>query len=81
MASIGLFVAPFAVLALFLAGRRGVRGPELLELIAGVGAIAVLIGALNTGDDGGPDPRPWLIAGAALIATSVVAYASTRRSN
>ena len=81
MASIGLFVAPFALLALFLVGRRGVRGPEVLGLVAGAGAIVILIGALNTDGHGSLDPRLWFGAGAALVATSVVAYSSARRSN
>jgi hypothetical protein len=81
MASIGLFVAPFALLALFLVGRRGVRGPEVLGLVAGVGAIVILIGALNTDGHGSLDPRLWFGAGAALVATSVVAYSFARRSN
>ena len=80
LASIGLFLLPFALLALFLVGRRGVRGPELLGLITGVGAIVILIGTLNTGDHGGLDPRPWLIVGAALVAAGVVAYAWRRSS-
>ncbi len=79
MASIGLFVAPVALLALFFVGRKGVRGPELFGLVAGVGAIVIVIGALNTGGDGWLDPRPWFIAGAALVAANVVAYSSARR--
>lgn len=42
----GLFVLPVAVLAIWLVSRRA-RWPEVLGLVAGVGALAILVAFLN----------------------------------
>jgi hypothetical protein len=48
-ASIGLFIAPFAAVAIWLALRFGRAGPEMLGLVSGAGAVCLLIAFLNRG--------------------------------
>ena len=94
--SIGIFVAPVALLVVWLAVRRASRGAELLGLAAGVGAILLLVAFLNRDytpcpdgpvtlapgqtefECGGFDPLPWLVAGAVVVAVSLVVYAAVR---
>src|SRR5687768_17474878 len=46
-ASIGLFIAPLAAIAIWLALRFGRAGPEMLGMVAGAGAVCLLIALLN----------------------------------
>jgi hypothetical protein len=48
-ASIGLFIAPLAVVAIWLAFRFGRAGPEMLGLVTGAGTVCLLIAFLNRG--------------------------------
>jgi hypothetical protein len=48
-ASIGLFIAPLAVVAIWLALRFGRVGPEMLGMVSGAGAVCLLIAFLNRG--------------------------------
>lgn len=73
-ASIGLFVAPLAGIAIWLTLRLGRRWPETLGIVSGAGAVYLLIALLNS------EPTPWLVAGLALLVAGVVAYALARRS-
>jgi hypothetical protein len=73
-ASIGLFVAPVALLTLVLVGRWGAGGGEMLGLVAGAGLVSLLIAALNGGDR-----APWLLIGLGLVTAGIVAYAAARR--
>jgi hypothetical protein len=73
-ASIGLFVAPLALLALVLVGRWCVGGGEMFGLVAGAGLVSLLIAALNGGDG-----ASWLLVGLGLLTAGIVAYAAARR--
>jgi hypothetical protein len=46
-ASIGLFIAPLAAVAIWLAVRFGRAGPEMLGMVSGAGAVCLLIAFLN----------------------------------
>ena len=48
-ASIGLFIAPLAAIAIWLALRLGRAGPEMLGMVSGAGAVCLLIAFLNRG--------------------------------
>jgi len=48
-ASIGLFIAPLAAVAIWLAFRFGRAGPEMLGMVSGAGAVCLLIAFLNRG--------------------------------
>ncbi len=48
-ASIGLFIAPLAAIAIWLAVRLGGAGPEMLGMISGAGTVCLLIAFLNRG--------------------------------
>jgi hypothetical protein len=77
MASIGLFVAPLALVASVVMVRRSPSWPEPLGLVLGCGAIVFVIGLLNF-SDGGLDPLPWLVSGALLTAAAVLGYGAAR---
>ena len=92
--SIGLFVLPFAVAAVWLVARGGRLWPEILGLVGGIGAIGIVIAALNregsgcrtteeggftTVTCGGLDPLPWLVAGLLLPAVASLLYGLARR--
>jgi hypothetical protein len=92
--SIGLFVLPFAVIAVWLVARGGRIWPEILGLVGGIGVIGIVIAALNhdgsgcktTEEDGfttvtcgGIDPTPWLVGGLLLLAVASLLYAFARR--
>jgi hypothetical protein len=74
-ASIGLFVVPFALVALVLAARSGAGGREMLGMVAGAGLVSLLIAALNVGEGA----APWLLVGLGLVTAGIVAYAAARR--
>lgn len=48
-ASIGLFIAPLAAVAIWLVLRFGRAGPEMLGMVSGAGVVALLIALLNRG--------------------------------
>ena len=48
-ASIGLFIAPLAAVAIWLAIRFGRAGPEMLGMVSGAGAVCLVIAFLNRG--------------------------------
>jgi peptidoglycan/LPS O-acetylase OafA/YrhL len=76
------FVAVFTAgpaLALLSPAARRSRWPEQLGVLAGAGALCVLIAALNRYEQGGLDPAPWLGAGALLLAGGIGSYAAARR--
>jgi hypothetical protein len=92
--SIGLFVLPFAVIAIWLVARGGRIWPEILGLVGGIGVIGIVIAALNhegggcktTEEDGfttvtcgGIDPTPWLVSGLLLLAAAALLYGFARR--
>jgi hypothetical protein len=52
------------VFGLLYMATRGPRWPADLGLLAGAGAVCLLVAALNV--DGGLTPAPWAAAGAAL---------------
>ena len=70
--SIGIFVAPFAALAIYLVARRA-AGPEMFGAVSGAGLIGLLVWALSLGEW---DATWWLVAGLALVAAGVVPYAA-----
>jgi uncharacterized membrane protein len=77
-ASIGLFVVPFALGALWLAAASGRTWPESLGLLAGAGSVCFLIAYIQRHHDP-VDPRPWLAAGIVLGVVSVVGYVALAR--
>jgi hypothetical protein len=74
--SIGVFVLPFALLALAAAARVAGGGAGLLGLPAGAGLVFLLIAALTYDLE---DSAPWLLAGLAFVAASGAAFAGVRR--
>lgn len=74
-ASIGLFVLPFAILALVLVARTHAGGREMLGLVAGAGIVSLLIAVLSTGEGA----APWLLIGLGLVTAGIVAYMVARR--
>jgi hypothetical protein len=77
-ASIGIFVAPFALLTLWLVARKAGTGPPLFGLLTGAGAPVLAVGIAEL-DAGGFNGRLWLVVGAALIAAGIAGSAATRR--
>jgi len=91
--SVGLFVLPFALLALALVAARSAGGREMFGVISGAGLTGLLVWALNVGSTpcsdssdptrvqcGGLDPTPWLVGGLALVLAGIGAYVVARRS-
>jgi hypothetical protein len=72
-ASIGLFVAPVAGVAIWLALRLGRRWPETLGIISGAGAVCLLIAFLDSVS------TSWLVAGLVLVAGGAIPYVLARR--
>jgi hypothetical protein len=73
--SIGLFLLPFALLALWLVARRGRIWPEVLGAFAGAG----LIGLLVTSQLLAAQAMPWLVGSLVLTLGAPLAYAFLRR--
>jgi hypothetical protein len=77
-ASIGLFVLPLALAAIWFAFRAGRVWPEALGTLAGAAAVCFLIGYLQS-EPGGFDSLPWFVAGCVLAPTGMVGYALLAR--
>lgn len=80
--SIGLFVAPAALVLLVLVVRRARPWPESLGAVTGVGAVCVAVAALNWADqtgEGALNAARWLTVGALLVASGTALYAAARR--
>jgi hypothetical protein len=73
--SIGLFVLPFALLALWLVARRGRIWPEVLGAVAGAGVIVLLVTTQVLADQA----IPWLASGLVLTLGAPLAYGFVRR--
>ena len=71
--AVGLLVLPFAIVAVVLAARFA-AGAEMLGVLPGVGAMCLLIALLNVGE--ASPLTPWLLAGTALVAGGILAYAA-----
>ena len=72
--SIGLLLLPIAAGATLLVASRAPHWREATGFLAGVGAVLVVVAALNRGDKG-VDATPWLVAGCLLAAVAIAAYA------
>jgi hypothetical protein len=70
--SIGLGIAPFALLVAWVALRRSGFGPEMFGILDGAAAICLLIALFN--HNGGLDPVPWLVAGCLLAVAGFTGY-------
>ncbi len=70
--SIGFGIAPFALLAVYVAVRRSGFGPEAFGLLDGAAAICLLIALFN--HNAGVDPVPWLVSGCLLAAAGFAGY-------
>jgi uncharacterized membrane protein len=80
IASIGLFVMPFAVATGWLAARLAPHERNKLGVLSGIGVIALLVVWLNLNDDPGSfEIVPWLATGAVLLVLGIAAFAVTRR--
>ena len=79
--SIGLFVAPLALLSLWLVARWSRPWPESLGAVTGFGAICLVIAFLNLAESDGVDWAPWLAIGLSLAAAGVLAYGAASRSS
>jgi hypothetical protein len=77
--SIGLFVLPFAVVALAVAARRAPYLAESIGFLTGVGGTLLAIGVIQARDPQGLAPEPWLLAGSVCAAFGVAGYAVARR--
>ena len=77
-ASIGLFVMPFALGAIWLAAASGRTWPESLGVLAGAASICFLIAYLQRHHDP-VDPRPWLVAGIVLGVVGIAGYTTLAR--
>jgi hypothetical protein len=73
-ASVGLFVLPFAALALFFVARQTRDRAEMLGGLVGAAAICLAIAWIQRGP-GGLDAGPWLVAGIVLAAAGLAGYA------
>jgi hypothetical protein len=73
-ASVGLFVLPFAALALFFAARTTRDRAEMFGGLVGAAAISLLIAWIQRGP-GGLDAGPWLVAGIVLAVAGLAGYA------
>ena len=67
--------ATIAAVAIFLVARRSSGGPELLGLVTGAGFLGIVVWVLSRGEW---DATRWLVAGIALCAAGVAAYAAAR---
>lgn len=77
-ASIGILVAPFALVAVWLVGRKVGTGPQLFGLATGVGVPVLAVGIAEVGA-GGFNGQRWLLVGSLLAAAGVAGYVATRR--
>ncbi len=93
--SIGLFLLPFAVLAIWFVARKSRIWPEILGMVGGLGVVGLVIAAIHregtgcrssgepdgsiTVTCGGLDPKPWLVGGLVLLAAAPALYAFARR--
>jgi hypothetical protein len=80
ISALGLLTGLPALAALFLVARRSTRWPEPLGLLAGFGALCLVVAGLNWGGEG-LDAGPWLTAGLALVVAGVAAYWAAARSS
>jgi hypothetical protein len=60
--SIGLFILPFALVALVLIARRSPHWPEASGFVTGTGWMLLLIAGMHLGDESF-DARSWFYAG------------------
>jgi hypothetical protein len=73
MFSIGLPFALAAVILLVWLSKRGPVWPEQLGLVAGAGAVCLLI-ALISAVSGDVSPNVWAVVGAALVVASAGSF-------
>ena len=78
--SIGLLLLPVVAATLLFAALGSPHLTETTGFVAGAGVVAVLVGALNWGEDqSGVEPAPWLLVGLAAATAAVFAYALAAR--
>jgi hypothetical protein len=65
--SIGVFVLPFAVLGIWLVGRRSPSRRTAFGLVSGAGLTCLGVYAGNGGSSEGFDATPYLVAGIVLV--------------
>ena len=70
--SIGIVIAPLALVGILFASRRTGFGPELFGVLDGAAAICLIIALLNHND--GVNPVPWLVAGCLLAVAGFAGY-------
>jgi hypothetical protein len=73
-ASVGVFVLPFAALALAFAVRRTRDRAEMFGGLVGPAGVCLLIAWIQRGP-GGFDAGPWLVAGIVLAVAGLAGYA------
>jgi hypothetical protein len=71
--SIGLFIAPFALVFLLALARHSPHRAERAGLALGAGFVLLFIAYANRSGEH-EDPLPWLVSGAALSAAGIAAY-------
>lgn len=67
--SIGLLLAPLAVVALWVAGRFSPSSTTLFGALAGVGIFMLFVAVIRRA--GGPDRVTWSVAGALCVAAGI----------
>lgn len=67
--SIGLLLAPLAVIALWIAGRLSPAPPTLFGALAGVGVFVLSVAVIRSA--GGPDRVTWSLAGGFCVVAGV----------
>jgi hypothetical protein len=72
--SIGIFILPFAVLAVLVVSRRTRDRAEMLGALVGAGAVCGVIAWIQR-EPGAFDARHWLIAAVVLAVTGIAGYA------
>jgi hypothetical protein len=77
-ASIGIFVLPFALLAVVLCSRRTRARAELLGALVGAGAVCGAIAWIQR-EPGGFHAGHWLIAAVVLAVAGIAGYALVGR--
>jgi hypothetical protein len=77
--AIGIFVLPFAVVAIAIASRFGLW-PAALGFLGGVGLVGPLVSALNVGERDSSSYYGWLAVGSVLTLASALSFAAFRRA-
>jgi hypothetical protein len=77
--SIGIFVLPFAVIGIWLVGRRAPDRRSAFGLVSGAGLTCLGVFVGNGGSSPGFDATPFLVAGIVLVLAGAALFALAGR--